>query len=403
MAQQSDDKRRLSLPPVDEIADQLGASQLGARQADSVAYDDRDIDPELEAMADNFVEDILAEGDEASAARQRRAVDEMGLELQQQAAHRSAMLQTPLRQLAHQGDEGGPVAKALTDLRGRMEGLDPARHRLAPTTLDRILSVIPGLDSRLQRYFRKFENAQQALDAIIEELESGRDMLHRDNLTLSDDQQALTNILAELNRQVALGRMIDRRLCDEIAARDGDDPRRHFLEEELLFPLRQRILDLQQQLAVSQQGILALEVIIRNNRELMRGVDRAINVTVSALTVAVTVAMAIANQRLVLDRIEALNTTTSQIISGTAKALRQQGVDIQKRASGAMLDMQVLEEAFGEVMGAIDDLSSYRQEALPRLDEQIERLAALSKQGNASIERLQEGNASQPQDGRAPS
>ncbi|UXZ54509.1 toxic anion resistance protein [Halomonas sp. 7T] len=395
MAQQSDDNRRLSLPPVDEIADQLGASPLGARQADSDNFDARDIDPELEAMADDFVEDILAESDETSAARQRRAIDEMGLELQQQAAHRSAMLQTPLQKLAHQGDEGGPVAKALTDLRGRMEGLDPARHRLAPTALDRILSVIPGLDSRLQRYFRKFENTQQALDAIIAELESGRDMLHRDNLTLSDDQQALTHVLNELNRQIALGRAIDRRLCDEITTRDDDDPRRHFLEEELLFPLRQRVVDLQQQLAVSQQGILALEVIIRNNRELMRGVDRAINVTVSALTVAVTVAMAMANQRLVLDRVEALNTTTSQLIGGTAKALRQQGVDIQKRASGAMLDMQVLEEAFSEVMGAIDDLSSYRQEALPRLDEQIERLATLAKQGNASIERLQEGSAQQ--------
>ncbi|WGI27296.1 toxic anion resistance protein [Halomonas alkaliantarctica] len=392
MAQQSDDKRRLSLPPVDEIADQLGANP-----------DERDIDPELEAMADRFVEDILAEGDEASVVRQRHAVDEMGLELQQQAAHRSAMLQTPLRKLAHQGDEGGPVAKALTDLRGRMEGLDPARHRLAPTTLDRVLAVIPGLDSRLQRYFRKFENTQQALDAIIADLEGGRDMLHRDNLTLNDDQQALTKILGELNRQIALGRMIDRRLQDEIAARDSDDPRRHFLEEELLFPLRQRIVDLQQQLAVSQQGVLALEVIIRNNRELMRGVDRAINVTVSALTVAVTVAMAMANQRLVLDRIEAINTTTSQMIGGTAKALRQQGVDIQKRASSAMLDMQVLEEAFSEVMGAIDDLSSYRQEALPRLDEQIDRLATLAKQGNTSIERLQEGSESQPKDGRDPS
>ncbi|MBL1267429.1 MAG: toxic anion resistance protein [Halomonas sp.] len=403
MAQQSNDKRHLSLPPVDEIADQLGASQLGASKADSVAPDERDIDPELEAMADRFVEDILAEGDEESVVRQRRAVDEMGLELQQQAAHRSAMLQTPLRKLAHQGDEGGPVAKALTDLRGRMEGLDPARHRLAPTTLDRVLAVIPGLDSRLQRYFRKFENTQQALDAIIEDLESGRDMLHRDNLTLNDDQQALTKILGELNRQIALGRMIDRRLQEEIAARDSDDTRRQFLEEELLFPLRQRIVDLQQQLAVSQQGVLALEVIIRNNRELMRGVDRAINVTVSALTVAVTVAMAMANQRLVLDRIEALNTTTSQMIGGTAKALRQQGVDIQKRASSAMLDMQVLEEAFSEVMGAIDDLSSYRQEALPRLDEQIDRLATLAKQGNASIERLQEGSESQPKDGRDPS
>lgn len=387
MTQQSDDQPRLSLPSVEEIA-----SELGTSQADSG-------DAELEVMADRFVEGILAKGDEASAVRQRRAVDEMGLELQQQGAHRSAMLQTPLRKLAHQGDEGGPVAKALTDLRGRMEGLDPSRHRLAPSALDRVLAIIPGVDSRLQRYFQKFENAQQALDAIIEELKGGRDMLHRDNLTLSDDQQALNGILTELNRQIALGRLIDQRLCDEVAAHDSEDPRHHFLEEELLFPLRQRIVDLQQQLAVSQQGVLALEVIIRNNRELMRGVDRAINVTVSALTVAVTVAMAMANQRLVLDRIESLNSTTSQMIGGTAKALRQQGVDIQKRASSAMLDMQVLEEAFGEVMGAINDLSTYRQEALPRLDEQIDRLATLAKQGNASIDRLREGSEAQPQDG----
>lgn len=109
--------------------------------------------------------------------------------------------------------------------------------------------------------------------------------------------------------------------------------------------------------------------------------------------------MAMANQRLVLDRIESLNSTTSQMIGGTAKALRQQGVDIQKRASSAMLDMQVLEEAFGEVMGAINDLSTYRQEALPRLDEQIDRLATLAKQGNASIDRLREGSEAQPQDG----
>jgi uncharacterized protein YaaN involved in tellurite resistance len=383
MTQPSGDKP-LSLPPVDDIA-----SQLGTGQANSA-------DAELEAMADRFIDDILAEGEDASRVRQRRAVDEMGLELQQQAAHRSAMLQTPLNQLAHQGDEGGPVAKALSDLRGRMEGLDPTRHRLAPNALDRVMAIIPGLDSRLQRYFRKFENAQQALDAIIDELKSGHDMLQRDNLTLNDDQQALTHMLTELDRQITLGRLIDRRLQDEIAARDADDPRRHFIEEELLFPLRQRIVDLQQQLAVSQQGVLAIEVIIRNNRELMRGVDRAINVTVSALTVAVTVAMAMANQRLVLDRIEALNTTTSQMIGGTAKALRQQGVDIQKRASSAMLDMQILEEAFREVMGAIDDLSSYRQEALPRLEEQIERLATLAKQGKTSIDQLQEASRSQP-------
>lgn len=378
---------RLSLPPVDEIAERL------VREEAPGAEDAGEDDPELAAMADAFVEEVLARGDaETTAERQRRAVDEMGIEIQRQAAHHSAMLQTPLRKLAHQGDEGGPVAQALVKLRGRMQELDPSQHRLSQGGLDRVLAVIPGVSNRLQRYFRKFENAQDALDAIIADLESGRDMLRRDNLTLTDDQEALRETLGQLHRQIVLGRLIDRRLGKAVAERDADDPQRAFVEEELIFPLRQRIVDLQQQLAVSQQGVLALEVIIRNNRELIRGVDRAIHVTVSALTVAVTVAMALANQRLVLDRVESLNATTSEMISGTAKALRRQGVDIQTRASSAMLDMQALEEAFGEVMGAIDDLARYRQEALPKLDEQIDRLATLSRQGNEAIERLEHGN-----------
>lgn len=385
MSQQPERDSHLSLPKVEEIASQL----------DGDVSDSSPDDVSLAAQADTFVDELVAGGDADALARQRRAIDELGLELQQQAAHQSAMLQTPLRQLAHQGDEGGPVAKALVDLRSRMQELDPSRHRLSPGPLDRLLARLPGAGSRLQRYFQKFETAQQALDAIIADLEAGRDMLHRDNLTLSDDQQSLRESLVQLDRQVALGRLIDERLQAAIARRDEEDSLRRFLEEELLFPLRQRIVDLQQQLAVSQQGVLALEVIIRNNRELMRGVDRAINVTVSALTVAVTVALAIANQRLVLDRVEALNTTTSEIIGGTSRALRQQGVDIQQRASSAMLDMQALEEAFGEVMGAIDDLSRYRREALPKLDEQIDRLAALAGQGNEAIDRLQRGRDGQ--------
>ncbi|WP_373183277.1 toxic anion resistance protein, partial [Halomonas campaniensis] len=111
-------------------------------------------------------------------------------------------------------------------------------------------------------------------------------------------------------------------------------------------------------------------------------------------TVAVTVALAMANQRLVLDRVEALNATTSAMIGGTARTLRQQGVEIQQRASGAMLDMQALEQAFEDVMGAIDDLSRYRQEALPRLDAQIDRLADLSRRGGSAIDRLQQATPS---------
>ena len=124
MTPQTQDGDRLALPPVEEIARDLEGS---AGEGASASADD---DATLEAQADAFVEALLDDGDAEAQARQRRAVDELGLELQQQAAHQSAMLQTPLRQLAHHGDEGGPVAKALVDLRGRMQSLDPARHNL---------------------------------------------------------------------------------------------------------------------------------------------------------------------------------------------------------------------------------------------------------------------------------
>jgi uncharacterized protein YaaN involved in tellurite resistance len=382
---------RLSLPPAEEIAEEIEVQVKTQTEPDATLED-----PALVEMAEAFVADVLAAtGAEQVEHRHRQAVDEMGMDVQRQAAHRSKMLEAPIRKLAHQGDEGGPVARSLVDLRTRMEDLDPQRHNLSRDGLTRILGLIPGIGSPLQRYFRKFETAQEALDAILEDLAGGKEMLRRDNVSLSDDQASLRASLEQLRRQIGLGRLIDQRLVEELDGLSADDPRRRFIEEELLFPLRQRVLDLQQQLTVSQQGVLALEVVIRNNRELMRGVDRAINVTVSALNVAVTVALALANQRLVLDRIEALNSTTSNLIGGTASALRTQGVEIQNRAASTVLDMAQLEQAFADVIGAIDEVSRYRREALPRLDAQIDRLEALAAEGDAAIQRLDEGNVAE--------
>lgn len=384
----------LSLPPIEEIArEALPPASAGGDEPAPAE------DPALAAVADAFVQDLLDGGAQPEVGAQhaaRAAIDNMGIELQQQAARRSAMLQQPLRKLAHQGDEGGPVARSLLELREKMEQLDPRHHDLSPGVLDRLTAVLPGMGNRLQRYFRKYETAQAALDAIIADLQGGADMLRRDNVTLGDDQDLLRSVLQQLDRQVQLGKLIDRRLVLAAQALPEEAPRRMMIEEELLFPLRQRVIDLQQQLAVSQQGVLALEVVIRNNRELIRGVERAINVTVSALNVAVTVALALANQRLVLDRVEALNRTTADLIAGAAKALRSQGVEIQNRASSAMLDMQQLQAAFADVLGAIDEVARYRRDALPKLDAQIDRLSTLAQQGADAISRLDAGNAASP-------
>jgi uncharacterized protein YaaN involved in tellurite resistance len=200
-----------------------------------------------------------------------------------------------------------------------------------------------------------------------------------------------------LDRQIKLGQLIDQKLSGKLGGEiPAGDARHKFVQEELLFPLRQRIMDLQQQLAVNQQGVLSLGLIMRNNEELMRGVNRAVDVTVSALQVAVTAALALANQKIVLDKVNALNQTTSDLVSGTAERLRSQGAEIQKQASSSMLSLESLKSAFANINAAMDEIARYRQEALPRMAQTILEFDKLSAQGESAIQRYEAGEKARP-------
>jgi len=135
---------------------------------------------------------------------------------------------------------------------------------------------------------------------------------------------------------VQFGQVLDQRLATKIESDTSlTEDRRKFLQEEVLFPLRQRVLDLQQQLAVNQQGVITAETVVRNNR-----------------ATAATFALAAQTQKQVLRGVQAVNKTTDELINQTAERLRTQGVEIQKQASQASLDVDNLKAAFANVQGA---------------------------------------------------
>ena len=93
-----------------------------------------------------------------------------------------------------------------------------------------------------------------------------------------------------------------------------------------------------------------------------------------------------------LDKVQALNSTTSNLISKTAELLKTQGTAIQKTASGTMLDMNALRTAFADIRIALEDLSKFRQEALPIMSAQIKELDTLSQESAALIEMRERSN-----------
>jgi uncharacterized protein YaaN involved in tellurite resistance len=323
----------------------------------------------------------------------KAAVETLGLDLQKQSARKSDMLKQPISKLSQRGEDGGEVANALVDLKVKVEELDPAQFDFSPGWFSRSLGFLPFIGNPIKRYFTRYESADTVLSAIRNSLEKGQRTLERDNITLIDDQHAMRELTFKLQNAIKIGQAIDEELVYRLENKlsPGDDKYK-FIEEEILFPLRQRIQDLQQQLAVNQQGFIAIEMIIRNNKELVRGVNRALNVTMSALQVAATLALALANQRIVLEKVESINETTNNLIAGSAKRLKEQGAAIHKQASSTQLDMGVLKQSFADIRSALDDISKFRHDALPKMAQTIVELNDMTEQQDKAIEELEKGN-----------
>ncbi|WP_059170449.1 toxic anion resistance protein [Bacillus sp. FJAT-27445] len=346
---------------------------------------------ELQKAANQNVSTIMGLDVESLDQRSEvlKSIESFGLNTMKASSNKNSLLQVSVGNLAKQGDEGSRVAKGLTDLQTQLKDLDPSVIDFAKT------GFLGKLFNPLRAYFQKYEKADSVISDIVTSLEKGKVTLKNDNTTLQIEQQGLRDLTKILRKEIELGSLMDEAIEAQIeqAKTRGEDPDKiRFITEELLFPLRQRVMDLQQMLTVNQQGIIAYEVVIRNNRELIRGVERAKTVTVSALKIAVTVASALYNQKIVLKKIEALNATTNDLIAGTSKMLKVQGVEIQKQAMESSVSVETLKVAFADVIEAMDSISTYKQEALPKMRETINQFKELAETGEKQIQRLEKGN-----------
>jgi uncharacterized protein YaaN involved in tellurite resistance len=346
----------------------------------------------LKEIADSNVASIMAIDVESLDKRKGilQSIESFGLDTMKVSSDKNSLLQVSVGNLSKSGDEGGTVAKGLAELHTQLKDLDPSLVDFAKKGL------LGKFFNPLRSYFLKFEKADDVIAGIVVSLDKGSTTLKNDSTTLELEQQAIRELTKKLKKEIQLGSLMDESIESqiELAKQRGEDPEKiRFITEEVLFPMRQRVMDLQQMLVVNQQGIMAYEVVIRNNRELIRGVDRAKTVTISALKIAVTVASALYNQGIVLKKIELLNQTTSNIIAGTSKMLKDQGVAIQRQAMESSVSVDTLKQAFSDVLSAFESISSYKQAALPKMRETIEQFRTLSDEGEKHIARLEKGHA----------
>ena len=338
---------------------------------------------ELDKRVAQFVDELAAlDSNSPEFGKKVDQLTAMGRkEIAEAAGASNRFLDRPVKAI----DKDSGIGADLTELRRTVQALDPKDA----TKTKKLLGIIP-FGNRVDRYFDKYRSSQSHIQKILGSLSNGKDELLMDNAAIDTERANLWKTMHKLEQMAHISKSLDKQLEDKAADLDATDPAKaKAIRETALFYTRQRTTDLLTQMAVTVQGYLALDLVKKNNVELVKGVDRASTTTVAALRTAVTVAQALTNQRLVLEQIGALNTTTAGMIDTTGEMLKSQTGAIHEQAASSTIPLETLQRAFQNIYETMDQIDRFKLEALDNMKQTVNTLSSEVEKSKGYIARAE--------------
>ena len=338
---------------------------------------------ELDKKVAQFVEELAAL--DANSPEFGKKVDQLTAmgrkEIAEAAGASNRFLDRPVKAI----DKDTGIGADLTELRRTVQALDPK----GASKPRKLLGIIP-FGNKVDQYFDKYRSSQTHISKILGSLANGKDELLMDNAAIDTERASLWKTMHKLEQMIHISKSLDQQLEDKANELDATDPAKaKAIRESALFYTRQRTTDLLTQTAVTVQGYLALDLVKKNNVELVKGVDRASTTTVSALRTAVTVASAMSNQKLVLQQITALNSTTAGMIDATGEMLRTQTGAIHEQAASSTIPLETLQRAFQNIYETMDQIDRFKLQALDNMKQTVTTLSSEVEKSKGYIARAE--------------
>ena len=256
-----------------------------------------------------------------------------------------------------------PQTKAsqnLAELRAQINSLDYSAIDGTPGKRGIAKRLIGRGKSKIEKFFYQYASVNRNIEGISKKLKKSTDALVMQQAELVKLREKLQEGMTDLNEKIAVLQQFSDmvRAAAEETRLEGDEETARIYTEKVLYVTEQRISDLLTKLEIAGQAYLTSDVVSSNGKELIRGIRRAEDTTLWAYKM-------------------------------TAYMLSSQATRIQQMASQPAIDPQVLAQAHGKVLQALDEVSAFRQGAVEAFAQSNQMLRELTAE---SLERVTRRN-----------
>lgn len=287
-----------------------------------------------------------------------------------------------------QGTDGNMIFDQMMGLNAKLKEIHPSQFDLENGFLGKIFPFL----SKTQNYLNKFKSTRTILDEMQGRLEKSIQEQKMDMEFLKQDKIQLMQIAISVRKAIEFNMKLKSKLEYRLNELEDEEAKK-FLESQLIFNVTREIQGLQELLTVNLQGQQSFEMLLRSGKDLVESANRCINVSMSAVKIAAIVAHVVAGQKKMLEAIKEVNSTAEFMVAHNAQVLGTTLKEIGQQSVSTNLNVDVLINAIDTSVQAIEDDIKFRREALPKMNENIQRLAAATGKAQKSVNEMEKARS----------
>ncbi|RYZ54977.1 MAG: hypothetical protein EOP49_03930, partial [Sphingobacteriales bacterium] len=238
---------------------------------------------------------------------------------------------------------------------------DPAREGGAHAVagIGKLLGKLPLIGNAISGYWEKYQDVMVVINEHIATLNALLDKKEKDILLINDKKDAFLKMMEEYRKTIIAGVHIKETLEERIAS-EGDEEKKRFMQENWLYPLSKRIMNLQELYLSNFDAAISAELVARGHRELITDLREKNKVAMVRLQTGVWLAAELYDQKRLLDSSKALKETNKKLADTVHNMLGTYQNEIQKEATDSFQSFEQWQQHMEQTVQLYKEAKDFR-------------------------------------------